>query len=73
MKMYSSLPEGTSIKTLNQIKSLFNKYELKYSFKRENIENALNVKRTRALDLIRLLLKSNLIVKIGENDYIFKL
>lgn len=57
--------------TIEQIKILFNKVGYSNKFSRDDIKTLLNIKDTRATNLISLLLKLNLIVKAEGVNYKF--
>ncbi len=57
--------------TLNQIKIIFNEFGFNKSFVRDDIKKILNVKDTRATNIISLLLEMNLIIKIEGTKYKF--
>lgn len=61
IKMYKYLPDNLRNTTIIQIKKLFQKYTYNYDFKREDIESLFNVKKSRASEIITLLLEYNLI------------
>ena len=70
--MYKSLPSNITKKTYNNIISLFDKYTFLYSFNREDIQNMFEIKKSRASEIIALLLKYNLIEDSESTRYIFK-
>ena len=57
--------------TINQIKTIFDKVGYVGNFSRDDIKNILNVKDTRATNLISLLLELNLIQKTEGTKYKF--
>ena len=71
IKIYSILPDNLKQKTYELIKKLFNKYNFKYEFKREDIEEQFNIKKSRASEIIALLLKYELIESCNSSKYIF--
>lgn len=71
IKIYSILPDNLKQKTYELIKKLFNKYNFKYEFKREDIEEQFNIKKSRASEIIALLLKYELIESCDSAKYIF--
>ena len=72
LKMYRALPETTPRNTMNQINKIFDIFGYNQSFNRENIEYVLNVKKTRANDIVRLMLQSDLIETKENQSYQFK-
>ena len=72
IKMYKILPLKTRENTYEQIKKIFTTYSYKYSFKREDIEELLGIKKSRASEIISVLLDSKLISYIGNSRYKFK-
>ena len=72
MKFYKNISGNLQKRTYTQIKLLFNKFTYNYEFKREDVEKLLNVKKTRANDIISLLVKSDLVVQISYLSYKFK-
>ncbi len=72
LKMYKNLPKNIRKNTFEQIKKIFQKYNYKYSFKREDIEILLNVKKTRAIDIISLMNENDLIDTLEQTKYKFK-
>lgn len=72
IKLYKGIPnKNIKNSTIDQIKSLFNKFCFKESFSREDIKSILNVKETRTTNLISLLLDLNLIEKTEGTKYKF--
>lgn len=59
-------------RTIEQIGSLFNVYKYSGVFKREDIENICLIKKSRALEIIKNLIKADLIVEISKSNYKFK-
>ena len=72
IKLYKNIPSGIRRNTIEQLITIFNVYTFKLEFKREDIEKLLNVKKTRANDIIKLLQKSNLVELVDNNKYQFK-
>lgn len=72
IKMYKSLPDGTRKSTYNQILSLFEKYTYQYNFNRENIEELFKIKKSRASEIIKLLINYDLIEAAEPTKYRFK-
>lgn len=61
IKIYKSLPNNIRKTTYDQIQKLFEKFTYKYDFKREDIEEMFQVKKSRASEIIALLLEEGLI------------
>ena len=57
---------------MNQINKIFDKFGYNQAFNREDIEYVLNVKKTRATDIVRLMLQSDLIETKENQSYQFK-
>lgn len=72
LKLYKNLPSKFKKTTYDQIQKVFNKFRYEYEFKRENIEELLNIKKTRASDLISLLLECEIIEPSNPTKYKFK-
>ncbi len=72
IKLHDIMPDNTRKKTLEQIKILFKKYGYTYIFKREDVENTLMVKKTRALDIILLMYNNNIVDIVDNAKYKFK-
>lgn len=72
IKMYKTLPDTVRKKTFNQIKIIFENYGYERSFKREEIESLLNIKKSRANEIIALMSNNNLIEDNGKKNYVFK-
>lgn len=72
IKMYKLLPENSRKTTYAQVLKLFDKFKYEYSFKRDNIEELLNIKKSRASEIISILLDSNLIEQSEPTKYRFK-
>ncbi len=72
IKMHKNLPTNITKNTNNKIQKLFDKYTYKYDFRRDDIENIFNVKKSRASEIIALLLDSNIIESSGPTKYKFK-
>lgn len=63
---------GLSEKTRNNILVLLRQFETEIGFNRMNIMSLLGVKERRAIDIINLLLKHDLIEKVKTGEYVFK-
>ena len=73
IQLYKSI-QNTSIRssTINQIRNIFEKMGYNNMFSREDIKNILNIKDTRATNLISLLLDLKLIIKAEGTKYKFQ-
>lgn len=73
IQLYKSI-QNTNIRnsTINQIRNIFEKMGYNNMFSREDIKNILNIKDTRATNLISLLLDFELIVKAEGTKYKFQ-
>ena len=73
IQLYKSI-QNTNIRnsTINQIRNIFEKMGYNNTFSREDIKNILNIKDTRATNLISLLLDLELIVKAEGTKYKFQ-
>ena len=72
IRMYKNLPNSIRRNTYNQIQQLFNKYTYQYDFKREDIEVLFHLKKSRASEIISLMLTSDLIEPTDPTRYKFK-
>ena len=72
IRMYKNLPSSIRRNTYNQILKLFNKYTYQYDFKREDIEELFHLKKSRASEIISLMLTNDLIEPTGPTRYKFK-
>lgn len=72
IKMHKCLPLTVTKNTSNKIQKLFDKYTYEYSFKREDVEKNFNVKKSRASEIISLLLSIDMIELSGPTQYKFK-
>ena len=72
LRLHKLLPENISIFTYNSIIKIFRLYTFKYDFKRENVMSALNIKKTKASEIIKILLEVDLIKQSGPAQYKFK-
>ena len=70
--MYKHLSSEVSKKTYENIKKLFDKYNYKYDFNRENVAELFNVRKSRASEIINLLLTVDLIEHSEPTKYKFK-
>ena len=73
IRLYRSI-EKSNVRnsTINQIRLIFSKTGYSKTFSREDIKNILDIKDTRATNLISLLLKMNLIIKFEGTKYKFQ-
>ena len=72
IKLYKSIQKANvRSSTIDQIKIIFDKVGYKDKFARDDIKNILNVKDTRATNIISLLLNLNLIAKVDGAKYKF--
>ena len=72
IKMYKNLPKNLRKNTFNQILKLFSTYGFKYEFKRDDIENILEVKKSRSSEILSLLIDNELIYSCAPAKYMFK-
>ena len=72
IKLYKSLPSTSRKSTYDQIQKIFKKFTYQYEFRREDIEELLNIKKSRARELIVMLINSNLIEQSNPIRYKFK-
>ena len=72
IRMYKNLHNSIRRNTYNQIQQLFNKYTYQYDCKREDIEVLFHLKKSRASEIISLMLTSDLIEPADPTRYKFK-
>ncbi len=72
IKLYKNIPSNSRKSTYDQIQKLFDKYTYNYEFKREDIEELFNIKKSRASEIIAMLLDNNLIEQASPTKYKFK-
>lgn len=72
IKMYKKMPDNIKKQTYNKIEILFKKYKYQYDFNREEIEELFNLKKSRASEIIALLLDCDLIESSSPTKYRFK-
>lgn len=72
IKLYRNLPPKVTKNTNDKIQKLFYKYMYQYSFKREDVEKIFRVKKSRASEIISLLIDSDLIEPSEPTKYKFK-
>ena len=72
IKLYKSLPNNSRKSTYNQIQKLFDKYTYQYEFKREDVETLFNIKKSRASEIVAMLIDSGLIFQSSPTKYKFK-
>lgn len=71
LQIYKNI-HGVTKKTYEQIENIFNNYGYLSDFKREDVEMICSVKRSRAQDIINILINANLIQESGPLKYKFK-
>ena len=72
LKMYKQLPDNIQKNTYGKVQMLFENFGYSNFFKRDDIERILNIKKTRANDLLKLLLENDLVVCFDNIQYKFK-
>lgn len=72
LRMYKLLPNNVRKNTYEQVNKIFDKFTYQYDFKREDIEGVLKVKKSRASEIISMLLESDLIMPSEPTRYKFK-
>jgi len=72
IKLHKNLTGKVRNQTFNQIYKLFELFSYQFDFKRENIEEVLQVKKSRASDILALLLEYHLIEPTEPTRYKFK-
>lgn len=72
IKIHKNLPTNVTKNTHDKIQKLFDKYTYQYDFKRENIEEIFEVKKSRASEILALLIDSDLIEPSQSTTYKFK-
>ena len=70
--MYKNLPLNITKSTHDKIQKLFDKFTYQYDFKWEDVAKIFNVKKSRASEVITLLLNSDLIEPSEPTKYRFK-
>lgn len=73
VKMHKNLPSTTRKITYSNIMMIFEKYGYTQSFTRLDIENLLNVKKSRSFEIIKLMQDNNLIELSETSKYKFKI
>ena len=71
--MYKKLPSTINKNTYQNILKIFEKYTYNNNFSRRDIELLLNIRKSRASEIIKLLQEYNLLEKYDVNLYKFKL
>lgn len=61
IKLHKNLPMNVTKNTHDKIQKLFDKFSYQYDFKWEDVAELFNVKKSRASEIVALLLNSNLI------------
>lgn len=74
IQLYKNLQDGKNIRnnTINQIKNIFDEVGYEKIFTREDVKRILNVKDTRATNIISMLVKFNFIIKTDGAKYRFQ-
>lgn len=72
IKMYKNLPSRVTKSTHDKIQKLFDRYTYQYDFKREDIEELFGVRKSRASEILALLLDCDLIEPSLPTKYKFK-
>lgn len=72
IKAHKNLPSNLNKSTQNKIQKLFDKFTYQYEFKWEDVAEIFNVKKSRASEIISLLLDSNLVESSDPTKYKFK-
>lgn len=72
IKIHKNLPSNVTKNTHDKIQKLFDKYTYQYDFKREDIEEMFGVRKSRASEIIALLLETDLIEASQPTKYKFK-
>lgn len=70
--MHKLLPDKVTKNTYNQIEKVFATFGYSKEFNRDDIERILQVKRSRASDIIAMLYNSGLIVPASPTKYKFE-
>ena len=66
------MPNNARKSTYNQVYKIFQTFQYNYEFNRDNIETILQIKKSRASEIIALLLDCNLIESSNPTKYKFK-
>ena len=72
IKLHKLLPNNARKSTYNQVYKIFQAFKYNYEFNRDNIETILHIKKSRASEIIALLLDCNLIEPSNPTKYKFK-
>lgn len=72
IKLHKNLPSNVSKNTQDKIQKLFDRFTYQYDFKWEDVAEIFNVRKSRASEVIALLLDSNLIESSNPTKYKFK-
>ncbi len=72
IKLHKNLPMNVTKNTHDKIQKLFDKFSYQYDFKWEDVTKIFKVKKSRASEVIALLLDSNLIEQSEPTKYKFK-
>lgn len=72
IKLHKNLPMNITKSAHDKIQKLFDKFSYQYDFKWEDVAEIFNVKKSRASEIVALLLDSNLIEPSAPTKYKFK-
>lgn len=72
IKLHKNLPMNITKSTHDKVQKLFDKFSYQYDFKWEDVAEIFNVKKSRASEIVALLLDSNLIEPSNPTKYRFK-
>ncbi len=72
IKLHKNLPSNITKSTHDKIQKLFDKFNYQYNFKWEDVAEIFHVKKSRASEIIALLLEANLIEPSEPTKYKFK-
>lgn len=72
IKLHKNLPATVSRTTQDKIQKLFDKFPYQYDFNWEDVAELFKVKKSRASEVIALLLDSKLITSSTPTKYRFK-
>ena len=72
IKLYKNLGDKVRARTLSELKLFFIQFKYDKFFTREDIKIFFNVKKSRASEILALLLKNNIIENVEGSEYRFK-
>ena len=72
MQVYKSLAGKVRTNFINNLQALFNNVGYEKSFNRETVEKCFGVKKSRALEIISILIDHNIVEYAQESKYRFK-